>query len=333
MLVEELTQTLAGRGESTRNVTLGQLEVTQDSERLVIEGGPEITFDEQAERALAKYLDVNKSYLAKCPPDLKQQNLNYWLRAKQNTEAVVDLSDNKLVAVHQPGLLILPLEEVANIIVRQFDPTDEIVSLIRNEEKFHIDIKTAHHVEVRPDDRIQGRQVGDITHGGVRILATPNEKVAPEVRTYLHRLWCTNGCTAPTAESSIRLRGHTLPEVLRELEDAAQEVLSGLDGKLADYQASAEIQIPGSATAFAYEVGRESGLGPRIMDRIVRQANVLPDNASLYDILNIFTETANHGHINYKSMSTLQGIGGEMAFNSERVVHRCSQCERPLPES
>lgn len=334
MLVEELTETLAGRRNTQQELTLGQLSISDDAERISIRDRDQedLLLDEQAERALAGYLGINKTYLAKCPPELKALNLNHWLSTKRNTEAVVDISARNLVSIHQPGILLLPLHSVAEIIVRTFQPTDEVVTLIRNEEKFHIDIKTDHHVEVRPDERIQGRQVGDITHGGVRILATPNEKKAPEVRTYLHRLWCTNGCTSPTAESTIRLRAHTLPEILEELENAAQAVLAGMDEKLASYAATAEIAVPGSTTGFIYQMARESDMPANITDRLMSHAARLPEDSSLYDVLNIFTEAANHGNISYDRMSSLQGISGDMAFNSERVVHRCSSCERPLPE-
>lgn len=337
MLVADLQEAMSGSSEQSRVVTLGDLEVTADADRLTVAGGPEFPFDEQAERALAAYLDINKSYLAKCPPDLKQRNVNHWLGAKANTEAVVNFSGDHLVSVHQPDLLVLPLAEVSNIITRLFKADDEVVTLIRDEERFHIDIKTDHHVEVRPDERFLGRQVGDITHGGVRILATPfstknlKKKTPPEVRTYLHRLWCTNGCTSPTAESTIRLRSHTLPEILQELEVATREVLSGLDDKLAAYAATADVAIPGNYTAFAYQLGRESELPVGIMDRIVSQTNNLPENSSLYDILNIFTETANQGTVAYTRRADLQNLAGLMAFRTEHVVHRCSQCERPLP--
>jgi hypothetical protein len=31
-------------------------------------------------------------------------------------------------------------------------------------------------------------------------------------------------------------------------------------------------------------------------------------------------------------MVALQDLGGELAFHTERVLHRCGQCERLLPE-
>lgn len=331
MLISELTESLAGRNEQSIQVLMGQLEISEEADHLQIQGTDhELVLDEQAQRTLASFLDINKPYLAKCPPDLRRTNFNYWLRSKEATEGVLEISDDKLVAMHAPNVQVLPLTEVAGIVGRTFNPADEVVTLIRDDKKFHLDIRTHHHVEVRPDERIEGRQVGDITHGGVRLLASPSERIAPEVHTYLHRLWCTNGCTSPTAESRIRLRGHTVPEILVELEVAANQVLSGLDGKLQDYAATAERQIPGNPTAFAFALADEHDLGPRLTDRIIRQTTRLPEDASLYDVMNIFTAIASGGSVNYRSMTTLQGIGGEMAFSSERTLARCTTCERPF---
>ena len=81
---------------------------------------------------------------------------------------------------------------------------------------------------------------------------------------------------------------------------------------------------------FAYQLGREYGLTQRLMDRIIERVNVLPEDATLYDIQQVFTELAN-GSVNYKTMIKLQGLSGELAFNTEQVTLRCGTCERLLP--
>ena len=333
MKVSDLKPVLEGKNERSVDIRLGDLKVTSDASRLELHGtGQEFAFDESAERALSTYLGINKSYLAKCPPDLKSYNVNWWLQAKPDTNAVIEAVGDAVITVHKPGLLILPLDKVADIVTRTFDPDNEIINLIRDDRWFHLDIKTDHHVEVRPDTRIEGRkQVGDITHGGVRILANPIEAKPPKVMTYLHRLWCTNGSTSPEKEGTISLKGRTVDEVLIELEAAAQQVMGDLDEKLAEYAALAERRPPGSPARFAYQLGREYGLTQRVMDRVMEQVNILPDDASLYDIQQIFTQLAN-GNVNYRTMVNLQSLGGDMAFETDHVVHRCEMCERLLPE-
>lgn len=336
MLVSDLKQSLLGVNERTLETTLGDLEVDADAGRLRLASlGEEFPLDEQTERALSRYLGVSKTYLAKCPPDLKAHNLNYWMRAKPTAAAVIEAVGDRLVTIHQPGLVVLPLREVADIITTTFDPNHEITTLIRNAATFHIDIVTPHHVEVPVDDRIADRTrgehaVGDITHGGVRILASPTEAKPPQVMTYLHRLWCTNGCTSPAAEGTISLRGNTVDDVLAELEAAARAVMRDLDAKLAAYAALGQRRPPGSPVRFAYQLGREYGLPRVMMDRIIDRVQILPEDASLYDIQAVFTQMAN-ADIPYRRMLDLQHLSGDLAFNTEQVTARCGTCERLLP--
>lgn len=336
MLVADLKNHLSGVQERSLITTLGDIEVDPDARSIRVATGEEFHLDEQAERSLAAYLGVSKAYLAKCPPELKSHNLNFWLRRKENAAAVIESVDDHWVTIHKPGLLILPLARVADVITETMDPSYEVVQLIRNDTRFHIDIITPHHVEVEPDDRIEDRTqgtrtVGDITHGGIRIISNPSEVEAPQVLTYLHRLWCTNGSTSPEAEGSIRLKGNTIDDVFRELEDACQLVMGQLDNKLADYAALSRTFPPGSPVRFAYQLGREYGLTGKLMDRIIERVNVLPEDATLYDIQQIFTELAN-GSVNYRTMIKLQHLSGDLAFNTESVTHRCGTCERLLPE-
>jgi hypothetical protein len=337
MLVADLKDHLAGVRERSLETTLGDIEVDSEARNIRLSSGEEFHLDEQAERSLANYLGVSKAYLAKCPPELKAHNLNYWLRRRENAAAVIEAVDNHWVTIHKPGLLILPLARVAEVITATMNPDYEIVQLIRNDTKFHIDIITDHHVQVDADERIEDRRqgertVGDITHGGVRIISNPTEVEAPQVLTYLHRLWCTNGSTSPESEGTIRLKGNTIDDIFVELEGACRRVMGDLDNKLDSYAALARTFPPGSPVRFAYQLGREYGLTQRLMDRIIERVNVLPEDSTLYDIQQVFTELAN-GAVNYKTMIKLQGLSGDLAFSTEAVTHRCNTCERLLPEA
>ena len=331
MLVSELTKSLEGKNERSIETKLGDIRVAPDASFVTLSGDAphvEFGFDEQVERAFSSYLGINKSYLAKCPADLKATNLNYWLQARSNAATVIEAVGESVINIHKPGLVILPLTKVAEVVTRTFKPDNEIVNLIRDERWFHLDVKTDHHIEVHPDARIEGRkEVGDITHGGVRILANPIEAKPPKVLTYLHRLWCTNGSTSPEHEGAINIKGSNVDEVLAELELVAQKVMGDLDKKLAAYAALADRRPPGSPTRFAYQLGREYNLTQRIMDRVIERVAVLPEDASLYDVQQVFTQLAN-GNVNYRTMTALQHLGGDMAFATDHVVHRCETCER-----
>lgn len=332
MKVSEFIEGVGSRREGRIHTTLGEIEISDDATTLRTEG-TEFFLDEISLGSLANLLKINPKYLGQCPPDLRATNLRYWFDYKDNANVVLETLNQSLIGFHRPDALLIPVGEIANIVSRVFDPDDEVKDIRRTDEKFHLDITTfSHFVEVPNPNRIAGRpEVGDITSGGVRILAHPNVAKAPSVGTYLHRLICANGMTSPERQGMIRLKGRTVPEILQEMEEAAQEVLSGLDDKLASYARMAEQAIPGNPASFVYQVARESQVGPRVMNRLMEHANMLPNESTLYDVQQIFTDVANTVD-NYNAMTRLQTLGGELAFNTERVLHRCGSCERLFPE-
>lgn len=332
MKVSELTEALGSRQEERFSTTLNNIEISDDAGTLNIDGRT-FYLDELAENSLANYLKINRTYLAQCPSDLKATNFRYWLNYRENASVTIESVEDNITGFYRPDAMLIPVAAVAEIVGRVFSPEDEVKDLRRDNERFHLDVVSrSHFVDVPNPDRISGRpEVGDITSGGVRILAYPNAPVAPSVTAYLNRLVCSNGMTEAHQEGIIRLKGKTVPEVLVEMEQAARRVLSGLDEKLTSYAQMAQRGIPGNPSSFVYQIAREHNIGPRVLNRLMERANLLPENATLYDVQQIFTEVANSG-VKYRTMVALQSLGGELAFHTERVLHRCGQCERLLPE-
>lgn len=342
MLVSDLRESLQGVEETSLETTFASVAVEEDASALRIDTGThvgvrEFPFDAQAERALAKYLGVSTSYLAKCPPDLKAYNLNYHLNAKPGIGLTAEILGDKLVSFHRPGLPVLGIHPVADVIVDAMHPNDEVIDLRRDETSFHVDIVTDKTVEVESNDDIPDRtrgdrQIGDITRGGVRVLSSPTEVKAPSVVPYFYRLWCTNGCSSPVDEGAISLRGNTVEEVLQEMSDTMSRIRGELDDKLDAFAEMAARRVPGSPTRFARQIGSEYGIPARVMTRVLDRIEQLPeDGTTLYDVQQVFTSVAN-GDLPYRTMMRLQALGGDMALDTEHVLHRCNTCERPLPE-
>lgn len=338
MKVSSLLQSIELRDDKSVDTLLGDLSVAADGSALRVRSADlEFPWDEQAERAMATYLSLPKSYLHRCDPVFRAATVNHWLQFASNADTTVEYTDGdekNLIALQRPDRPVLPLRTVGEIVTRVFDPEDEIALLIRDESRFHLDVMTNHQVLVPNADGVPDRQweVGDITRGGVRILATPHTSTPPIVQEYLHRLVCTNGMTTERASGTIRLRGKTLPEVLEELEAAAEKVLGSLDDKLANYAKMAEKRIPGNPATFAFRIAEENGIGPQATERIMARAGALPTDGrtSLYDVANIFTEVAQSAGMQYKTTTKLQEVAGAMNAEQETVVNRCSSCEKPL---
>lgn len=340
MKVSSLLQAVELRDDKSHETLLGHVEVAADCSSMAINGAHiEFPWDEQTERAVAQYLNLPKAYLHRCDPEFRAATVNHWLRNAEHATTTVEYTDvngeMNLVAMQRPDRPVMPLHQVGEIVARVFHPDDDIITLLRDDSKFHIDVATSHSVTVPPAPAIPDRRLGtvDTTRGGIRILATPHQSKPPIVQTYFHRLVCTNGMTAPRAESTIALRGKTVEEILVEMEEAASRLLGNMDAQLAHYADMANKRVRGNPATFAFRVAQENGIGARATERIMSRAGALPTDGqvSLYDVVNIFTEVAQSG-MQYTGQVRLQEVAGTMTADAEATLNRCTSCEKPLDQ-
>lgn len=349
--IEEVVQ----RDERRIHAKLEDMKVSNGGDFLVVTNDEgveqQFAFDEVVERTVADFLDVNPTYMKKCPPELKAYNLNHWLQERGDVQATLMVGPNGVETIHDPDQSIITIPEVAGMISRVFQPTDEIVTLISDPTKFHADIMITDSITVpgnglgdrpgtdglmrRPGEEAGTAQVFDITHGGIRILAHPTQPKAPTVERYFNRLVCTNGLTMPIADRKITLRGMTVVDVLAEMEGIAQELMSDMPEALQRYADLSQVEIPGNPLNFIRQIGKENGIPDRIIQKALDYAGAanfgrtdIP--VTSYDVLNIFTSLANGEGVRYSTANKLQRLGGIFVHRGEEIAHRCESCERVL---
>lgn len=326
MKIAELEAIMSARHEERLVARLGDVNISDDAETLSL-GEDTFPLDDVVERALASYLKIPYSYLSTCSPDFKATTLKYWRDQHTGADTVLDLVDGSIVSIHSVDQLTIPIRRVVQVADRVFDPNAEVRHQYLDEQRLHLDVTTpGHQVEVLSPVH---RQVGDVTEGGLRFLAYPNQTKAPSVGAYLERLVCTNGMTTQERHGQISLRGRTVEEVIEEMEGAARRMLSSLDDRLQTYAATANEPIPGNRQAFAHQLAREANLSRTVLDAVMELVNQLPEDATLYDMNQVFTSVANTD-VGYATRTRLQTLGGSMAFEPERIVARCTTCQHLL---
>ena len=333
MTVGELAASLDNRHEETLTAELGSIQFADDATSLTAQDGRVLTLDESAEAALARYLKIPRSYLQSLQPGFKAETYRYHADQHSEVSTVLEVVGGHLISVHSPDQMMLPVRSVAELATKVFRESDTVRTLVRDHNLLQLDITTADHaVEVPNPNRIIGRpEVGDITEGGVRILAYPYQVKAPSGVSYFNRLECTNGMCQEIKSGEIRITASTVDEVLEQMEAAAREVLSSLDDKLQSYLHTAHTPVPGSRQAFALQLGREARLGAGVMFEVMDVINQLPDEGtSVYDVMQAFTGVANND-VTHQTMLRLQTLGGSLAMNTQRMIDRCGVCERLLP--
>jgi hypothetical protein len=279
-----------------------------------------------------KFLKLPVNYLEECPPDFRATTLKYWRDRKPETELILETVDTDITGMYSAGLMMLPVTRIAGMVERVFDPDDEIRTLLRDEKKFHLDVTSDdYQVEVPNPNRVPGRpEVGDITCGGIRFLASPNKVKQPVVSRFLHRLVCTNGMTTPEAEDRIVIKGLSVAEVIESMEEAADKLLADMDSHLTRYKDTALLAVPGHPVSFAEQLGHEFDIPARQLHAVLDRVRQLPeDDATVYDINQAFTSVANEVH-NYDQRTRLQTLGGSLALEAPRMIERCHTCQTLL---
>jgi hypothetical protein len=327
MLVSELTENLASRRETIVTVPMTDISVDAMASSVTV-ADTAYPLDEVAEKALAKSLGIPAAYLKSCPSTFKSSTLRFWLDENAEAEVSVFTHDNRVTAVSSPDLVTITPQAVGQVITRLFAP-DDTVNLYRGSDTYQFDVVSqSHQVEVPNPDKIRFRpEVGDITHGGIRILMHPYAAKPPSAMSYFERYVCTNGMCTEEKLGRVTLQGNTAFEIIAELEAKAQQLLGGLDEGLEAYAATARKPVPGTLQAFAHQLAREYGLSRALLDEVMIIINQLGENATVYDVNQAFTTVA-HRVESTATKHKLQNLGGALALESDKMIRRCTSCER-----
>lgn len=328
--VGELDEYLAKRVENTVTRKLEDLSTSDDATTLYYVdglGNGQLQLDETASKALCKFLKVPHAYYDKVSPDFRAQLLRYEFDRHKQVDASLELLNGDLVAVHQPEAVMLPLTRVAGVISSVFSPEDTMRRVIVNDTRFHVDVTTDKHQLSFPSKH--DMNVGDVTEAGIRFLSFPFRNDKPSASVYAERLVCMNGQTTDERLGRINLKGRNVDEVIDEMEIAANLLMGELDDYLAKLDATRTLYAPGSPQAFAQQLAREAKLSRETLDAVLDIINQLPEPVSIWEINQAFTSVANNANA-YTLMTRLQNLGGALAFDAERMIERCSTCERLL---
>jgi hypothetical protein len=328
MLVRELREAYGNSTEKFDTFRLKDISLTDEG--LEFTTGRTLEWDDSLAEMTGKFLKINTGYLKKCPPELQQQNVNFWLDRNNDSDAIFHFVNRSLRGIYPPSRKIIPIAKILDIVNNVFVGGDEVKTFSMDEKMLHLDVvSNALSVEVPGHGTQERPHVGDITYGGLRWIIYLQEQKPPEVETYFNRLLCTNGASRPEVERRISLAGNSVDDVLNQLEATANILMNEMPDRLASYRHSAEIPIPGDVAQFAYQLGRENNLSQRIMDRVMAELALLPQNPSVYDITQIFTSVANED-VTFQNRLRLQRIGGQLSLDTETTLHRCAACERLL---
>ncbi len=172
-------------------------------------------------------------------------------------------------------------------------------------------------------------KVGDITEGGIRLIASDWTQFAPELSYYINRLICANGMVR-SFPRPIEI-GANPNNLADRVAAVADEIINGCDEKLLSPFAATNQHVVEDPIDIANHIIKDRGLNTRIGKRFLENINRMMERGdppfTMYDIINELTVIQNEDGSGWNIRSHVQHIGG---LETIEQVERCQLCHHKL---
>lgn len=344
--VGELVSQLRSRSQ-VATVRLGDVELLAEGESAGVlrVGDLRLPWGDRTAQMLTPFVKgPGYKYLLRESLAWQAEVLRHHTQAHADNESVWHIDGNAVAGVYHPNAKVIPLVRVAEIVAGVFDH-DDPVDVLYSPDQVEINVTSClksvtvpgiegfagRPLEGTVDDPHTGLKVGDLSSGGVRIILHPSKpERGPAIMEFWKRLVCSNGMTRMITGSQISLKGRTQPEILVEMDNVIRAVYEGLDESARAILHSAQTPVPGAVSDFIRVVASERRVSAATVLRLQERAAALPPNPSVYDVTQVVTAMANEDGLPVVTRRNLEAIGGDLTVDTDRMVHRCAQCERPL---
>ena len=190
-----------------------------------------------AHQQLLTKLVVPNAYIGKCPPELKEENINHFLSKTDKLWKYRVINDNLIRAVVSDSY----------VAIDDLKLIDLIEPFLKNRD---IGIMNYHVSDVMTSirfvfDEVKGKHnVDDIVKKGVVINNSEVGFMALQFRAYLYRLVCENGLISPknVGGAHFRHRGDEL-RIMNACASTIVDITNGLDGFYNNFQKMKQFEI------------------------------------------------------------------------------------------
>jgi hypothetical protein len=282
----------------------------------------DLSLSEDGFRQFVNAINVPYSYAKKMPVDLADHTFNYLLSSRNH---------DQLRVVHQNGVV----KGFMNTEYPYIDPllvVDSLVSNLSSTYKFSQSSVSESMIsaKIMLDDHVYEINGGKYL-GGVSFSYSDIWLKFPVLESYLNRLICANGATAPVSGKKFRISGvdtkSFLTQIARFSGDAEGQIHKMMEGFIALQGVKIE-----NVRAMIKQICKNYGIPNKIASEIILAADspnflaTIENNkiVSMYDVINIFTWVGTHSKdISEEYRQILCEIGGKQMINNH---DRCNSC-------
>ncbi len=294
-------------------------------------GDVEVPATEEALEVVGGFLQVPSAFMKRMTKNTSGSTQNLILgemmsnMVKRDVAVQVNKTSTNLLALDEFGKHegIHPHQITSKVLAAFGDSNPQVARLVDERHVFAFDAYSPFDAE---DFGIGGDfEEGDLTAAGVRIEINLKQGLTPTVQPYSYRRICTNGMETPMAGIKIEGRGQSVEEVLAEVEGMARLAFAQAEKDIEHFYQMREVRVD-NPERHVGRIAREHGIPNRSMVEILRLASsdALPDNPSMFDVVNLVTNFANSPQVrNDGGRILLERAGGAVVADHSS---RCGHC-------
>ena len=250
-----------------------------------------------AQQSICYRLGIPIHYLRKCPVDIQQNNLNYWIKHEKNEKLFFRFDGGDVRAIFTPRYIPTDNKEVLDRLLKHgYKPNTRVQCSLDNEFML---------VSV-PDDRETFRINGDRMTPGISVSNSEVGLAALSISTFTLRLVCTNGMISKT-EVSASYR-HVSDKLLSSLPGVLNELKQGFGQQREQFQISLESKVE-NPEATIESFNRQFELRKEEKEA-VEWALAQEYGFTMFSVVNTYTKAAQYELLSAESRFRLQKVGG-----------------------
>jgi hypothetical protein len=252
-----------------------------------------------AQRSVCYRMGIPFYYLAKCPPDLQRENMNYWWDKEKNEELFFRFDGDEVRAMFTPKY-----KPVDN-----FEVLERLDSLgYKPETQVHCHLDSEFMSLRIPDGNKTFSVNGDRITPGVSIGNSEVGLASLSIAAFFLRLVCTNGMISKT-EVSASYR-HVSLKILNELPEVLGRVSVELGMQRDKFLISVETKVPDPLSTMVnfnkqFQIGKPE-------QEAVEWAWPYEQGETMFNIVNAYTRAAQFQGLTAESSYRLQKVGGNI---------------------
>lgn len=155
-----------------------------------------------------------------------------------------------------------------------------------------------------------------------------------DIRGYLFRYWCTNGCTDTLTSTGQFTRRGTFDEAdfWAWAEASMDKSIASLEGSFDAVQQLTQVPVGGDVVTVLTDLFGQYNIPVRERQRVIAAMADLDGEITMYDIQQAITQAANMDGLSARAVEQLLGMGGHVAH---AATGRCTEdhpCRRLLPD-